>query len=54
MQQLAWPPIRQNAVTDLDTVRQDAATDLVFPSKLMHFVKRRPCQLLHFDESATK
>ena len=42
MQQLAWSLIRQNP-----------ATDLVFPSELLDFDKRRPSQLLDFDESAT-
>ena len=32
MQQLAWSLIRQNAVTDLAAVCQNAATDWVFPS----------------------
>ena len=43
MQQLAWSSIRQNP-----------ATDLVFPIELLDFDKRRPTQLLDFDEMATK
>ena len=39
-QQLDWSRIRQNAVTQLVTVCQNAATHLVFPSKLLRFDKR--------------